>query len=86
MDGEIEAPTPALAEARELTLQAAMQAGQVQALCGLQVAPEDFVNGALKWGLMEVGITCSLPCEASGAVWRVWQTGCCMKASELVAC
>ena len=48
------APTPALEEARALALQAATAAGQVQADCGLQIAPEDFVAGALKWGLMEV--------------------------------
>ena len=55
MEGELDsAPTPALAEARDLAIQAATAAGQVQADCGLTIAPEDFVAGALKWGLMEV--------------------------------
>ena len=54
VEGEIPAPTPALEEARALTLQAALAAGRVQEECGMQLAAEDFVNGALKWGLMEV--------------------------------
>ena len=69
VEGEIPAPTPALEEARALTLQAAMAAGQVQCDCGMQVAPEDFVNGALKWGLMEVRLCGHCPqCMAFAVV------------------
>ena len=69
VEGEMEpAPTPALEEARAMALQAATAAGQVQADCGLQVAPADFVAGALKWGLMEVLALATLPCELCSRV------------------
>ena len=56
-------PTPALEEAQALTLQAALAAGQVQEQCGMQLAPEEFVTGALKWGLMEVRLRAARLCR-----------------------
>ena len=69
VEGEMEAaPTPALQEAQAMALQAATAAGQVQAACGLHLAPEDFVAGALKWGLMEVPPLAALEHELRGLV------------------
>ena len=54
MDEEPAAPTAALGDALDHTIMLAMQAGQVQRDCGLDILPEDFVKGTLKFGLVEV--------------------------------
>ena len=51
---EAAAATPALAEARETVIALTRQAGKVQQDCGLDILPDEFARGVLKWGLMEV--------------------------------
>lgn len=51
---EAAAATPALAEARETVIALTRQAGKVQQECGLDILPDEFARGVLKWGLMEV--------------------------------
>ncbi|KAK9854771.1 hypothetical protein WJX84_006472 [Apatococcus fuscideae] len=51
---ELEGENEVLKEAREQATGLALQAGQEQKDCGLDIVPEDFAAGALKWGLMEV--------------------------------
>ena len=53
---ELEGENEVLKEAREQATSLALQAGQEQKDCGLDIVPEDFAAGALKWGLMEVGL------------------------------
>ncbi|KAL0030068.1 hypothetical protein WJX79_004816 [Trebouxia sp. C0005] len=53
-DVEAAAATPALAEARETVIALTRQAGKVQQECGLDILPDEFARGVLKWGLMEV--------------------------------
>lgn len=48
------APTEALAQARVQCIAVAMAAGGAQRTEGMLTPPEDFVEGALKWGLMTV--------------------------------
>ncbi len=54
MDEEPAAPTAALGDALDHTIMLALQAGQVQRDCGLDILPEDFVKATLKFGLVEV--------------------------------
>jgi hypothetical protein len=54
-ESEAELP-PSLAEARGQVAALALAAGEVQRECGLQLTPEEFVAGTLKFGLMEVGV------------------------------
>ena len=51
---EAAAATPALSEARETVIALTRQAGKVQQECGLDILPDEFARGVLKWGLMEV--------------------------------
>lgn len=53
-EDEAPAPTEALEEARAQALAVALQAGQVQQQQGMTVPADDFVAGALKWGMMPV--------------------------------
>ena len=55
VDKEPAAPTAALGDALDNTITLALQAGQVQRDCGLDIMPEDFVKATLKFGLIEVG-------------------------------
>ena len=48
------APTAALGDALDHTITLALQAGQVQRDCGLDILPEDFLKATLKFGLVEV--------------------------------
>ena len=48
------APNEKLEEARQHMLSLTVHAGEVQRACGLDIVPEDFCRGALKFGLMEV--------------------------------
>ena len=54
MDEEPAAPTAALGDALDHTIMLALQAGQVQRDCGLDILPGDFVKSTLKFGLVEV--------------------------------
>ena len=54
MGEEPAAPTAALGDALDHTIMLALQAGQVQRDCGLDILPEDFVAATLKFGLVEV--------------------------------
>ena len=58
------APNKKLEEARQHMLSLTMHAGEVQRACGLDIVPEDFCNGALKFGLMEVSCVVSFLFEA----------------------
>lgn len=51
---EAAAPTEALAEAADHAVALAWQAGQQQKECGMDVLPDEYARGALKFGLMEV--------------------------------
>jgi hypothetical protein len=46
-------PTEALAEACQHAAALAWQAGQVQQECGLDILPDEFARGALRFGLVE---------------------------------
>ncbi|KAK9806276.1 hypothetical protein WJX72_008182 [[Myrmecia] bisecta] len=51
---EAAAPTPGLADARDQVVALAVQAGQVQKECGLDILPEEFCRSVLRFGLVEV--------------------------------
>jgi len=74
-DVEAAAATPALAEARETVIALTRQAGKVQQECGLDILPDEFARGVLKWGLMEVWLFHIkhrfLFKEASSVPWKV---------------
>ena len=51
------APNEKLEEARQQMQALAVQAGQVQRECGLEIVPADFCKEVLKFGLLEVSCT-----------------------------
>ncbi|CAL8471306.1 g10848 [Coccomyxa elongata] len=53
-DVEAPAPTDALADACDHAVALAWEAGQVQKECGMDILPDEYARGALKFGLVEV--------------------------------
>ncbi len=53
-DVEAAAPTDALADACDHAVALAWEAGQVQKECGMDILPDEYARGALKFGLVEV--------------------------------
>lgn len=51
---EAPAPTDALADACNHAVALAWEAGQVQKECGMDILPDKYARGALKFGLVEV--------------------------------
>ncbi len=72
-DVEAAAPTEALADACDHAVALAYEAGRMQQECGMDVLPEEYARGALKFGLVEVRPFTS--CLKAQGLWQ-----CCAAA------